>query len=62
MTTHTGKVWTNSHVYSVLKRYKERVGRIENIRNNPSDVTYSKFEMTFERVTHFRTNSVKITE
>ena len=49
MTTHTGKVWTNSHVYSVLKRYRERVSHIENTRQKPSDVTYSKFEMTFVR-------------
>jgi len=42
--THTGKTWTNSKVYSNLKRMKEREKRIE-FRNKIYSKQISRFKI-----------------
>ena len=47
--TKTGKEWKNTNVYSVLKRNKERVNRLENVRKKEYNPKYSKFEVRWEK-------------
>ena len=43
--TTTGKEWKNTHVYSVLKRYREREERIRTVREKKYQIEYGKFEL-----------------
>ena len=50
--THRGKTFSNSSVHSVLKRYKQRVARIEEVR----EVKFTK------EIANFRISSIHESE
>ena len=43
--TSRGNEFKNTHVYSVLKRYREREERIRTVREKKYEVEYGKFEL-----------------
>ena len=47
--THTGKIWGESgnSVYSILKRYKERLQRLEFI-NKEYEMVWSRMKIKYE--------------
>ena len=45
--TVRGNTWKNTQVFSVLKRYQERLTRIKNIRNYDHGMEISKFELNW---------------
>ena len=45
--TKRNKIWSNSSVYSVIKRKQEREGVIENIRNTVSLTDISEFKIKY---------------
>ena len=47
--TQRNKTFSNSSVYSVLKRKKEREERIKNIRNKEYSVSMSKMKLEYLR-------------
>ena len=47
--TTTGKEWKGTHVYSFIKRYKERQHRLENVKTYDSGVEVGKFELKWMR-------------
>ena len=47
--THKGKQWGNNNVFSVLKRHKEREGRIEYM-NREYEPQWSKMEIQWENI------------
>jgi len=49
MTTLTGKEWQGSHVFAVLKRYREREERLSK-KEEVFEPEISKFEVRFERI------------
>ena len=51
ISTPTGKEWgkTGNSVYSVLKRNRERVHRLENVRKKEHKTKYSKFEVRWDK-------------
>ena len=44
--TSKGNLWENSNVYSVLKRNKERLIRLEN-QKHESEIEYGKMELVW---------------
>ena len=46
--TYTGKTWTGSLVYSVMKRFKERLKRLKQ-KNKNYPIYRSKMIMRFEK-------------
>ena len=46
--THNGSVWGGSYVYAVLKRYKERLERIE-FRKQKYEPQFSKMWVEFSK-------------
>lgn len=46
--THRGKKWTNSHVHSVIKRFNQRLKRIEKQRKRKFDVEVSDMRIVYE--------------
>ena len=44
--TSKGNLWENSNVYSVLKRNKERLIRLENQKHD-SEIKYGKMELVW---------------
>ena len=46
--TFGGKKWDNNNVYSVLKRYLDRLEQLEH-RNKTFDAEWSKMQLTYER-------------
>ena len=47
--TVRGNTWNNSQVFSVLKRYQEKLDR-EKVRESSSGIEYSTMELVWERV------------
>ena len=47
--TVRGNTWNNSQVFSVLKRYQEKLDR-EKVREASSGIEYSTMELVWERV------------
>ena len=49
--THTGKKWgvTGNSVYSVLKRFREREYRLNDIRNKVYETKITDFEIKYLR-------------
>ena len=47
--TVRGKTWKNIQVFSVLKRYQERLTRIKNIRKYDNGMKINKFELNWSR-------------
>ena len=45
--TVRGNTWKNTQVFSVLKRYQERLTRIKNIRKYDHGMEISKFELNW---------------
>ena len=45
--TVRGNTWNNTQVFSVLKRYQERLTRIKNIRKYDHGMEISKFELNW---------------
>ena len=43
--TVRGNTWKNTQVFSVLKKFRERLERIENVRQFDHGVEISKFEL-----------------
>jgi hypothetical protein len=43
--TARGNTWKNTQVFSVLKKYRQRLDRIKNVRQFNHDVEISKFEL-----------------
>ena len=43
--TVRGNTWKNSQVFSVLKKYRERPERIQNVRLREHPIEISKFEL-----------------
>ena len=48
ITTQTGKQWKGSHIFAVLKRYRERLER-EKFRKLKYEPEWGKFEVRSER-------------
>ena len=46
--TFGGKKWDSNNVYSVLKRYLDRLEQLEH-RNKTFDAEWSKMQLTYER-------------
>jgi len=47
--TVRGNTWNNSQVFSVLKRYQEKLNR-EKVRETSSGIEYGTMELVWERV------------
>ena len=47
--TIRGNDWKNTNVFSVLKRYKQREHRIENVKNQKYGIEVGKFELKWMR-------------
>jgi hypothetical protein len=43
--TVRGNTWKNTQVFSVLKKYRERLDRIQNVRHVDHGVEIGKFEL-----------------
>ena len=48
ITTFGGKKWDNNNVYSILKRYLDRLEH----RNKTFDAEWSKIQLIYERFIH----------
>ena len=47
--TVRGNTWKNTQVFSVLKKYRERLDRIKNVRRFDHGVEIGKFELKWIR-------------
>ena len=47
--TTTGKEWKNTHVFYLLKRYKEREYRLMNVKTQDYGIEVGKFELKWMR-------------
>ena len=47
--TPRGKTWTCSHAHSVVKRYRQRQERIEEVRRKNYEPQLSKMELRWEK-------------
>ena len=47
--TTTGKEWKGTHVYSFIKRYKEREYRLMNVKTQDYGIEVGKFELKWMR-------------
>ena len=47
--TPRGKTWTSSHAHSVIKRYRQRQERIEEVRGKNYEPQLSKMELRWEK-------------
>ena len=43
--TARGNTWKNTQVFSVLKRYRQRLDRIKNVRQFDHGIEFVKFEL-----------------
>ena len=49
--TARGNSWVNTQVFSVLKKYRLRQVRIDNVRNREHKMKIGKFELKWIKVT-----------
>ena len=47
--TARGNTWKNTQVFSVLKKYRQRLDRIKNVRQFDHGLEIGKFELTWIR-------------
>ena len=45
--TARGNTWKNTQVFSVLKKYRQRLDRIKNVRQYDHGIEIGKFELKF---------------
>ena len=49
--TVRGNTWKNTQVFSVLKRYQQKLER-EEVRETPSDIEFGKLELVWLNITY----------
>ena len=49
--TVRGNTWKNTQVFSVLKRYQQKLDR-EEVRETPSDIEFGTMELVWLNITH----------
>ena len=49
--TVRGNTWKNTQVFSVLKRYQQKLDR-EEVRETPSDIEFGTMELLWLNITH----------
>jgi len=51
ITTVRGNTWKNTQVFSVLKRYQQKLDR-EEVKETPSDIEIGTMELVWLNITH----------